>query len=318
MLKERGLLLLVVFLLLQAPLALFFSKKGSFDELKGKIVISELALVSLFVLSVSLVRSSSVAKTVSSRPLIRVKEESLPSFSEEEVENLKKEKDFLEQEAKETKKQLEELQKLYNDQDSRLQAQLAEAEKFQVEFPSELFSFLQQAEQMLSEALFSELEEMQEVRRQHMIEMRALLKKEPLGGPAAFEKKTILSSLPRGIQNPVVLLFLVKTFAQKLSLGSEQKSDAKSFVRRKFFDEVRAVKTISFVCLSVDTPTETIAPLPYLPSDVKILSDFVRPKMHEKNSTFLLENQGERWFIQQLSEPFFEDVFLCFKWQSRN
>lgn len=305
MIKERSGLILVLFLLFQLPLCAFFSKKGTFDELKNTIVVSELALIAISILSVSLVRQRPVRQVVSKKQLAVEAAPPVDDILIMEKQRMRYEKEL--EELRQEKRVLE-------NRNAQLENDLAttkeEIQKWQVHFPPEIFLFLQKSIQVIGKALFTQIEDMQELRRQHMIEMRALLKKEPVG---SFDKKTVITSVPRGMEDPLVLLVLLVVFSEKISNVSEGKGDVRSLVRRKFFDELRAVRNLPCLCVSLNTPSETCIPQSYNADDAKRIADCIRSKVIETNTICAVHSQEERWFVVRLSKPFFDDVFLCLK-----
>jgi hypothetical protein len=156
-----------------------------------------------------------------------------------------------------------------------------------------------------------------------MIEVRALLRKDAppslKEGNLLPEKKSIVSSVPRGTSDPSLLLLLVSAFAEKLKIHHENEQNAQFLVRRKFFEELKAVRPKNLLCLSLETPTENfLSPDTISSEEVQKLLEWIRKRVESAS----WEEVGcpiiarpvlgkEKWMVLRLDKPFFHDLFLC-------
>lgn len=334
--KERSFVILVLFLLFQIPL-IFLCKKDPFEEKKWLIAVGETCLIgcSLFLLmrrrtvskpefpkeSVSRSTLNEKGSVVAEKP----KETEAFSLLQEELRLLKEEKEIMSQELHAAKQSAHRLERELSDLQRSHSLLIEEKEalrtaKVDREENVELF---QDLIRKMKGALFAEIEAQQEMRRLHMIEVRALLRKEsaPLlkeGSPLP-DRKTLVPSVPRGTSDPFLLLLLVSVFSERLRAIHEHDQNAHFLVRRKFFEELKALRSSSLMCLSLDMPAESVIPQPHYQSEeAQRLLEWIRQRVGlspwEGGSSPLLAvppSGKERWLVVRLDKPFFHDLFLC-------
>ena len=317
MVKERWWWILVLFLLLQLPLSFFFAKRGSFDDLKGKIVLTECLLIVLSCLIASLWNTRRETKApLSENPCLPV---DMPTEKEVEEEESVFPEDELKKNLLESKGHIERLERELVSTKRQLEEKLLYEEVMRTQFPKELFDLMNRMVEKVSRALYSQLEENQEIKRQHAIEMRALLKKE---GALPYEKKSGLACIPRGPKEPYVMLNMLMIFAEKLSEQAQDKKESRALVRRKFFDEVRCVKNLPCICLSLESPGETLLSDSHTEEEMKKVVEWIRSRRVEEAQgnvengervTSIFQTEEGCWIVTRLNNTFFGDIFFAMK-----
>jgi len=334
--KERPFIILFFFFLFQVPL-IFVCKQDSFEEKKWLIAIGEMALIagSLFVL---LSRKKVPSRKIShesradielseKRDVLKEKPEETQAVHalQEECRLLKEEKETMKQELHAAQESIQRVeQDLFNLQQAHTRL-LEEKETLRTSKINhdESVELLQELIKKMKRALFAEIEAQQEMRRLHMIEVRALLRKEPSTlakeGTPSPERKGLVPSVPRGTSDPSLLLLLVSVFSERLRTIHEHDHNAHFLVRRKFFEELKTLRSPSLMCLSLDMPAESVIPQHHYQSEeAQRMLEWIRQKISlapwEGGDSPLLAapTQGkERWLVVRLDKPFFHDLFLC-------
>lgn len=325
--KDRSFVIVVIFLLFQIPLVLLF-KNSSFEEKKWAIVSSEAVLISsalcaLFFSKKQMPQTSKKnppARATAAEPSEHVLKE-LSSLKEMNL-LLSGEKEIMAKELASAKERVQTLEKQCGDLQGSYTRAVEEKEliRSSKEEHEENVELLKELVKKMKGALFAEIETEQEMRRQHVIEVRALLRKDsaPLPKDVAERRNNVLF-VPRGTTDPSLLLLLVSVFAEKLKNLHEHDQNAQLLVRRKFFEELKALRPLHLICLSLDAPAESLIPPSYAQSEeVQKLLEWIRTRVAEApwegGAAPVLANpfQGkERWLVVRLDKPFFHDLFLC-------
>lgn len=322
----RWLKLFLLFVLLQLPLVLFFSKKASFEEYKWKMVVSELIAITFSVGATFFLSQSkpSLSQTSTCGKQIALPKMDLHNYEDTQtaLKELKEQKTALQRILDEVQSKNQQLEidiaslRTHNQQ---LQEESTSAKAHQT-VSENARRLIHDSLQKISQELFHQFEEIQELRRQHAIELRALLRKDSAIIPkesTLTDKKTGLSFLPRNLHDPVLLLLLIHIFAKKLSASAHKDPEASSLLRRKFLEELRVYKAPSCMCLSIETCSENYIPTTCTQNDARILLEWIRTNKIENDLPIQIaqnvQETNESWYIVRLPGPFFKDLFLCAK-----
>ena len=330
MLKERSYISVVLFFLLQLPL-IFLFKNRSFEEMKWQIVGSEVLFIGISLClflgkrRLSSLPSTSTGQVAEKEVIAKVHPQEELSLVKNECRALQEQKECAVKELSSVKERLPYLEKELSDLKQSYIILVEEKEKLRSskQDHEENVQLLRELIQKMKKALFTEIEAQQEMRRQHVIEVRALLRKEGVSshnkeGLLPPERKNLLPFVPRGTQDPALVLLLISAFAEKLKVMHEQDQNAQFLVRRKFFEELKALHSPNLLCLSVEKPGESVVPQPHIQSDdAQKLLEWIRQRLVQtswqggESPVSVTFSEKERWLVIRLDKPFFHDLFLC-------
>lgn len=258
--RKNSFLVFIFFLVAQGTIFVALRRYQSFAESKGMLAALEAALVctTAWLYLASKPRQKKL-RTLAQQPssLEPQKQEEPPSQSLQHSE----------------KKELEETLTRYREGELFSKQRISDLEQEKISLQNSLSDAAQQVQQVQHsvetccqtiQELTHELErvtsQMEQERRQHAIELRALLRKDDADGLASGKKLTKPLPVQRVAMNPLPTLLLLLSSCQK-GLTSQEGADWPSgehrlLVRRKFFDLAKKLGSSNMAVISFEHPVD--------------------------------------------------------------